>query len=169
LPEGASTSSYLANLVFWNQEPRLHAKFALKNIVYSRFVDDISVSSKQFLDEDEKTTLIAQVYGILKQYSYKAAKRRKHEIFTSGQAMLTTKLIVNRKPALPPKDRQKIRAAVYALEKRVASGERGAEIKTELNRVSSRVGSFGTLHNAEARQLKLRIRCARQSLQTTVL
>ncbi len=36
LPQGAITSSYLANLSFWNQEPRLHAKLAQKGIVYSR-------------------------------------------------------------------------------------------------------------------------------------
>lgn len=164
LPEGASTSSYLANLVFWNQEPRLQAKLARKNIVYSRFVDDISVSSKQFLVEEEKTALIAQVYGMLKRHNYKA-KRRKHEIFTSGRRMMTTKLMVNSKPALPPEARQKIRAAVHALEQRVSSGERGSEIATELNRVTSRVGNLGILHATEATPLKVRLRFVRQSLQ----
>lgn len=163
LPEGASTSSYLANLAFWNQEPRLQAKLARKNIVYSRFVDDISISSKQFLVEEEKTMLIAQVYGMLKRHNYKA-KRRKHEIFTSGQRMITTKLMVNTKPALPPEARQNIRASVYALEQRASSGERGSEITTELNRVTSRVGSLGLLHATEAAQLKARLRDVRQLL-----
>ncbi|CAG1013047.1 hypothetical protein ANAEL_04584 [Anaerolineales bacterium] len=168
LPEGAITSSYLANLAFWNQEPRLQAKLAQKNIVYSRYVDDISVSSKQFMPKEEQTALIAQVYGMLKRHGYKA-KRRKHEIFTSGRRMLTTKLMVNRKPALQPKDRQNIRAAVHALEQRIASGESGAEIKTELNRVTSRVGRLGTLHATEAIPLKLRLRNVRQSLQAAIL
>jgi retron-type reverse transcriptase len=168
LPEGAITSSYLANLAFWNQEPRLQAKLAQQNIVYSRYVDDISISSKQSLSKVEQTALIAQVYGMLKQYGYKA-KRRKHETFTSGRRMLTTKLMVNRKPALPTEDRQNIRAAVHALEKRIASGEMGAEIKTELNRVTSRVGRLGTLHATEAAPLKLRLRRARQFLQLNCL
>lgn len=167
LPQGAITSSYLANLAFWNQEPRLQAKLARKNIVYSRYVDDISVSSKQFLSNDEQTTLIAQVYGMLKRHDYKA-KRRKHETFTSGRRMLTTKLMVNSKPALPPKERQNIRAAVHALEQRISSGEKGPEIKTELNRVTSRVGCLGILHATEATQLKLRLRSVRQSLQAPV-
>lgn len=168
LPQGASTSSYLANLAFWNQEPRLQAKLALKNIVYSRYVDDIAVSSKQFLSKEEQTTLIAQVYGMLKRQGYKA-KRRKHEIFTSGRTMLTTKLMVNRKPALQPKERQNIRAAVHTLELRISSGERGSEITTELNRVTSRVGRLGTLHPTEAKPLKLRLRNVRQYLQVTNL
>lgn len=168
LPQGASTSSYLANLAFWNQEPRLQAKLELKNIVYSRYVDDIAVSSKQFLSKEEQTTLIAQVYGMLKRQGYKA-KRRKHEIFTSGRTMLTTKLMVNRKPALQPKERQNIRAAVHTLELRISSGERGSEITTELNRVTSRVGRLGTLHPTEAKPLKLRLRNVRQYLQVTNL
>lgn len=156
LPQGAITSSYLANLAFWNQEPRLQAKLAQREIVYSRYVDDITVSSKQSLTKDVQTVLIAQIYGMLKRHGYKA-KRRKHETFTSGRSMLTTKLMVNLKPALQPQERQNIRAAVHALEQRIASGERGSEIKTELNRVTSRVGRLGTLHPTEAKSLKLRL------------
>jgi len=156
LPQGAITSSYLANLAFWNQEPRLQAKLAKREVVYSRYVDDIAVSSKQTLTKEEQTALIAQIYGMLKRQGYKP-KRRKHETFTSGRRMLTTKLMVNRKPALQAKERQNIRAAVHALEQRIASGERGLEIKTELNRVTSRVGRLGTLHPTEAKPLKLRL------------
>ncbi|OGS99421.1 MAG: hypothetical protein A3F73_11785 [Gallionellales bacterium RIFCSPLOWO2_12_FULL_59_22] len=156
LPQGAITSSYLANLAFWNQEPRLQAKLAKREVVYSRYVDDIAVSSKQTLTKEEQTALIAQIYGMLKRQGYKA-KRRKHETFTSGRRMLTTKLMVNRKPALQTKERQNIRAAVHALEQRIASGERGLGIKTELNRATSRVGRLGTLHPTEAKPLKLRL------------
>ena len=133
LPQGAITSSYLANLAFWNHEPRLHDKLARMSVVYSRYVDDISMSSKQFLSKVEQTEFIAQVYGMLKKHGYKA-KRRKHETFTSGKAMFTTKLIMNRKPALQSKERQNIRAAVHALEQRIALGESGLEIK---NRIKS--------------------------------
>ena len=79
--------------------------------------------------------------------------------------MLTTKLVVNRKPALPPQERQNIRAAVYALEQRVIFGERGPEITTELNRVTSRVGRLGSLHATEAGPLKLRIRSVREIIR----
>ena len=45
LPQGAITSPQLANLVFWREEPPLQARLAADGIVYSRFVDDITVSS----------------------------------------------------------------------------------------------------------------------------
>jgi hypothetical protein len=164
LPQGAITSSYLANLAFWNQEPRLQAKLASINITYSRYVDDISISSKKFLTTTEQTKLIGQIYGMLKQHGYKA-KRRKHETHTSGSAMYITKLMMNQKPALPTKERQNIRAAVHILEKRISSGEGGAEIKTELNRVTSRVGRLGSFHPTEAQTLKLRLNNIRSTIQ----
>jgi len=92
------------------------------------------------------------------------AKRRKHEIFTSGSRMLTTKLMVNIKPALPSKERQNIRAAVHALEKRCLLGEESADIRKELRSVTSRVGRLGTLHPVEANKLKLRLGKIRQVL-----
>lgn len=166
LPQGAITSSYLANLVFWNQEPRLQCNLAQKGIVYSRYVDDISISSKHHLLKNEQTTLIAQIYGMLLRHGYKA-KRRKHEIFCNHQRMLITKLVANHKPALPPKERQNIRTAVFALEQRIGAGERGPEIQTELNRVTSRVGLLGILHPTEAKQLKLRLHSIRQNLRSS--
>jgi hypothetical protein len=82
--------------------------------------------------------------------------------------MLTTKLMVNRKPAIQPMERQNIRTAVHSLEQRTASGERGLEIETELNRVTSRVGRLGTMHPTEAKPLKSRLRCVRQSLRPQI-
>lgn len=163
LPQGASTSSYLANLAFWNSEPRLQFKLAQQGIIYSRYVDDMAASSKHTLSKNEQTQLIAQAYGMLLKNGYKA-KRRKHETYTSGKRMLTTKLVNNRRPALSREERQNIRAAVHTLERRVASGESGAEIRTELNRVTSRVGRLGTLHETEALTLKSRLRKVRTLL-----
>ncbi len=163
LPQGASTSSYLANLAFWSYESELNAYLARKNITYSRYVDDITLSSKKHLSKEEQSSLIAQIYGMLKQHGYKA-KRRKHEIFSSGKRMLTTKLVVNRKASLPHEERQKIRAAVHALERTVQDGIRGTEVQTELNRVTSRVGQLGLLHPREAETLKLRVRKVRSKL-----
>lgn len=167
LPQGAITSSYLANLAFWDYEPRLYAKLAQMNVIYSRYVDDISMSSKQFLSKEEQTKLIAQVYGMLNHHGYKA-KRRKHETFSSGKAMFATKLMMNRKPALRSTERQNIRAAVHAIEKRIALGESGLEIKAELNRVTSRVGRLGSFHPTEARTLKQRLQVVRAVMQIAI-
>lgn len=49
LPQGAITSSFLANLALWKDEPTLNIKLQSSGIIYSRYVDDIAVSSKKYL------------------------------------------------------------------------------------------------------------------------
>lgn len=122
LPQGAGTSSYLANLVFWRDEPRLYAAFSEQNLPYSRYVDDITISSKQFLTDKEKTQVIGQVYAMLRKHGYRP-KRAKHEIASSGRRMAVTKLSVNHKPGVDKSKRSQLRAAVHQIEQRFAAGE----------------------------------------------
>lgn len=44
--QGAPTSSYIASLILWDVEHQLFNKLSRKNLVYTRLVDDISISSK---------------------------------------------------------------------------------------------------------------------------
>lgn len=163
LPQGAITSSYLANLAFWREEPMLQAEFSEIGVVYSRYVDDITISSKAFLSDKQQTKAIAKIYGMLKKVGYRA-KRRKHEVFTDKRQMFTTKLMMNKRPALRPKERGNIRTAVHQLEERVSKGERGPEIALELNKVSGRVGRLAVFHPTEGIALKSRVRQVRVML-----
>lgn len=84
LPQGAITSPQLANLVFWRDEPLLYERFAAEGIVYSRFVDDISVSCRTALPQNRKTEIVAAVFGLILRYGYKP-KRSKHDLRTARQ------------------------------------------------------------------------------------
>lgn len=161
LPQGARTSSYLANLVFWNIEHKLHELFIKEGVVYSRYVDDIAVSSKKHLTNEDKTKIIAKIYGMLRSCGYKA-KRKKHEIAGSGMRMVITKLTVNGKaPTLTGKERASIRAAVYQLESNPNVSEK------DLNRASGLVAKLTRLHTTEGKKLQSRIRHVRTNVKTT--
>jgi hypothetical protein len=164
LPQGAVTSSFLANLVFWSYEPGLVSKLDARGLRYSRYVDDVSVSSKRRLQVEEQTRLVGEIYGMLLHHGFQP-KRSKHELFTAGKSMRTTKLLSNKRVALPVEQRQNIRAAVYALEKRIASGDFSGEVAKELARVASRVGRLGSFHSNEGTALKKRLRIVRQTLE----
>jgi hypothetical protein len=123
LPQGARTSSFLANLVFWKEESTLYEMFKNHGLVYSRYVDDIAVSSKKFLTDAKKTEIIGRIFGMLRKHGYEP-KRPKHEIATSGNRMEVTKLAINSKPGLGKKTRGKIRAAVHHIEQRIANGDK---------------------------------------------
>ena len=163
LPQGAVTSSFLANLIFWDYEPRLVEKLRARGLRYSRYVDDVSVSCKRRLQVEEQSQLVSEVYGMLLRHGFQP-KRSKHEVFTAGKSMRTTKLVINRRTALPVEQRQNIRAAVYALEKRAACGDPG-NIAKELASVASRVGRLGSFHAKEGRALKKRLSILRQALE----
>jgi hypothetical protein len=163
LPQGAITSSYLANLAFWKDEPILQAKMAEKGITYSRYVDDVTISSKTFLSNEQQSEAIARVYGMLAKAGYRA-KRRKHEVFTDKRPMFTTKLMMNKRPALKPDERSNIRTAVFQLECRASSGERGAELEKMLNKVTGRVGKLVTFHVNEGAALMKRVKRVREIL-----
>lgn len=163
LPQGAITSSYLANLVMWRREPLLHAKLAEKGITYSRYVDDMCMSSKEYLDKETQTWVIAQIYGLLSSHGLRAG-RKKHEIFSASKPMIATKLIVNQKPSLPKKKRSMIRAQVKHLEIAFEKNLPPDELRVLANKASNLVGQLGRFHQADANLLRKRIKKVRDSI-----
>lgn len=166
VPQGAVTSSYLANLALWLHEPALVSKFEDQGLTYTRYVDDITVSSSRRLAEGEQTAIVSAIYGMMIRFGLRP-KRAKHEVQTSRRRMSTTKLLNNTKVSQPKERRQAVRAALFQLEQRAAFGERDEGLSKELARVSCRVGMLATLHPSEAALLKTRLKKLRQSLEPT--
>lgn len=156
LPQGAITSSFLANLVFWQDEPILHARFSAQGLVYSRYVDDIAVSSESFLADEDKSEVVRQVYGMLLKHGYQP-KRIKHDITSSSKRMAVTKLAVNSKPGLDRTTRSRIRAAVQAIEKRVALGETLSFDQGPYAQAMGQVMHLERFHPGKAAPLKSRL------------
>ncbi len=156
LPQGAKTSSFLANLAFWKYEYKIYDEFSKYGLVYSRYVDDITISSKVYLDKSDKTKVIKKVYGMLSSHGYKA-KRKKHDISTSGKRMAITKLTVNSDhPSLTAKERSSIRAAVYQLENKPKMTPK------DFNIVSGLVSKLTRMHKKEGEKLRARLRILRE-------
>ena len=65
LPQGAITSSYLANLAFWRDEPQIQAYLARLGVTYSRYVDDLALSSKRLLLPKKRPPLSPRRTGCL--------------------------------------------------------------------------------------------------------
>lgn len=163
LPQGSITSSYLANLVLWRDEPLLHAKLAARNITYSRYVDDMAMSSQNHLSKEMQTWVIAQVYGMLRRNGLSAG-RGKHEIFSASEPMVATKLIVNRKPSLHQQKRSQVRAQVRQLEIAHSSDADSDMLREQATEAAQRVGQLGRFHGKQALHLKSRVRAILDSL-----
>ena len=94
LPQGASTSPGLGNLVFWEREHELVSRLRKQGFVYSRYVDDVSISTKKFIEISDLAPIFSSVFGMFKSRGVKP-NRNKIEISTSGHPMIVHNLNVN--------------------------------------------------------------------------
>lgn len=168
LPQGAITSSYVANLVLWRHEPLLQAKLAARGITYSRYVDDMVMSSSRHMDKETQTWVIEQVYGMLAKHGLRAG-RGKHEVFSATAPMIATKLIVNRKPSLSPEKRSRVRAQVRQLELAHENGTDAAIVFALTNKAAQQVGQLGRFHPTQAGHLRKRVKAVRARLSAESL
>jgi len=161
--QGTPTSSYLANLVFWDCEPDLVARLGARNIRYSRYVDDITLSSTVELVQDDRRWAIAQVYGMVGGAGLKV-QRAKHRSISARGPITIMGLNANGRthPTLTKRERSMIRAQVFQVERRSATGEVGADISSALNQAAGKVGRLKRLHPKEALALKLRLDVVRR-------
>lgn len=154
--QGAKTSSYICNLVLWNRECILVKALKSKGLMYTRYVDDISVSSKRIMSPKEKTQVINSIYSMFRSIGAKP-NRRKHKIMPRSTQQELHGVNVNKlKPTMPKSKREQIRAAVHRCE--VAFNNVCLEDYTTLfNSTMGRVNTMGRMHKAEADKLRTRL------------
>lgn len=168
VPQGASSSGYLANLVFWDVEPMLVAKLEAQGLNYSRFADDITISSVRPLDS---TTLTKLVSAVTRMLAAKGCyqKRSKLHVRRRGQTLkvkvidefvpltVTGLTIVNKTPGIPKAERKAIRAAVKQLEDQAARGSTWTQLEPVARRVMGRIGRLIACKHPGGERLKQRL------------
>ena len=116
VPQGAKTSSYLANLVLWDKEPNLVVLLQSEGFTYSRLVDDITISTSKLLTKQEAENVTENVYQMMFSKGLKP-KRRKRMFMTSGFRINIHNLNTNSgRPTVSKAERKRIRAAVEECE-----------------------------------------------------
>ena len=159
--QGTPTSSYLANLVFWDKEHLVVAKLAERGIRYSRYVDDITLSTVGSLTAEDRRWAIGQVYAMIGSSGFKP-QRGKHASLSASKPILIMGVHANQKPTFPKQERAAIRAQVYQLEKSVKGNEFGDLFERRLQSAAAKVGKLKRLHPTEAAALKLRLNTVRR-------
>ncbi|MFQ1728295.1 reverse transcriptase family protein [Aeromonas veronii] len=118
--QGAPTSSYLACLCLWDIEHDIVQRLKRKNLIYTRLVDDITVSSKiyDYNFENAKKSIEDMIHE--KDFPINKAKSR--TLSTSSEPLLVHGLRVNfHTPRLPSDEVGRIRASVKNVELRAAT------------------------------------------------
>lgn len=121
LTTGSPVSTYIANILFFDIEPEMVKCFQSKGYTYTRFIDDITVSSKKYITRNEITFIKQKVYGMLRKKGLKP-NRYKHQIMTPAVRMEVHGVVVNDKQIRPRASRlKKIELELYNFGKQCSS------------------------------------------------
>lgn len=151
LPQGAKTSSYLANLVFWRNEHELVRRLDALGWGYSRLTDDVTISKLTRPSPQEETRICASVIGFVQQHGF-VIKRTKLKVHRQNRRMNLNGLVANVRPTLPKDERNRIRAQVSEL--RAHLDERETPDKTLVRRALGKLAKLARFHKDEASSLK---------------
>ena len=157
LVQGAKPSSFLSNLVLWNREAELVLYFKNKGYTYTRYVDDITVSSEKNLTKTEMSEIIRKVYLLLRTVGVKP-NRKKHQVMPNGKRQNVHRINVNSgSPSLPKPERAKIKSAVFDCEKQHKQIANTSQYVTLYNQTIGRVNNMKRMHPKEGADLRLRL------------
>jgi hypothetical protein len=158
LPQGAKTSSYIANLVFWDKEPRLVSDLKRRGLRYTRYVDDITISSERPVDPETLDFLTERLYGMLFSTGVQP-NRAKRSIQTRSGPVTVHKLNINAgRPTIDKRERSRIRASVKECEDMAAIDRGSAAYKELYDRTVGRVNNMRRLHPRKAEEYRERLK-----------
>ncbi len=158
LPQGASTSQALANLLFWEREWRLVRTLQSEGLRYTRFVDDTYVSAGRHLQQAELQRVIGSVRALFASYGLHA-KNKKTSVTFGGTPQTVNHLLTNRRIAMRGSDRRKVRAAVYRFCLSATAEEVGGIVDSP-ERLKGRLGNLAQFHPSQAQRLRQQLVCA---------
>lgn len=109
LPQGAPTSPALSNLVLGPFDATLAAYCRERNLRFTRYADDITVSGDAAA---QKASLLQTVKRLLLEYGFRI-NRAKTKVLHRYQRQLVTGIVVNEKMQVPKAYRRRIRQEVH--------------------------------------------------------
>ncbi|EIO4604488.1 RNA-directed DNA polymerase [Vibrio parahaemolyticus] len=160
LPQGGCTSSYLANLVFFNDEYRLVSSLRGKKIRYTRLLDDVTISSQKTLDKNTCELIIKQVAAMLRKHnlSLKSPKTKVSDRKELHKEFEVTGLCVRASsPKVRKRDRRYVRQLVYHCEQSAAQSRTSDEYHSLWNKASGLVAKLVRLEHSEGKDYRKRL------------
>ena len=138
LPQGASTSPILSNLVAEKLDSQLLKRSESFGFIYTRYADDLSFSTK-----DEKPNIKGMIYMINKTvelHGYKINRNKTNVLFDNKSQNITGLIINSNQPKIPRLWRRKLRAAIH----NYSQGKN--QDPSELIRILSSINYLKTTH-----------------------
>ena len=158
LPQGARTSTALANLVFFDSEPQMVRDFRRMGLKYSRHVDDMNVSSRRPLGDKTIAFVRSRISEILNTRGC-CLNEKKHKIQDRSKPCRIHGLLIN--AGRPTKGRRQIaniRAAIKELESSVMLPlSNQGEFESLFRKALGRVSEIQPYQPVKARPMRIRL------------
>lgn len=158
LVQGCKASGYLCNLILWDREYQLFQKLQKKGLTYTRYVDDVNISSPYYLNNKEKAEIVGNIVSLFQSVGARS-NRKKHKIMHKGSVQTINKMnVTSKRPTISKKERSNIRAAVYECEVKFQKEKNSDEYKKLFSSTQGRVQYMERLHSKEADKLLRRLK-----------
>lgn len=157
LPQGACTSSHLANLALHDVEYHSASHFESMGYTYTRLLDDICISSPKPLSEEKIEGLITEVAVFLKKKNLKLHSKKKRVTSRKNpkDLMFVTGLWLNRgKPRISAEEREIIRATVHRCIEESKRDRSTDEFHELHGSVSGKIAKLSYLNYPEAKRYR---------------
>lgn len=161
VPQGSPTSSYLANLIFFDNEYKLVDTFRKQGLIYTRLLDDITISSPKELESRKIEEIKRKIINMIKEKDLKLNKKKTTIVSkkNSHQLMYVTGLWVNHSsPKCNREERRNIRASVKKCELDfLSSNGVTKEYHKTWNEISGKVAKLQRVGHVQALKLRERL------------
>ncbi|WP_049487827.1 reverse transcriptase domain-containing protein [Streptococcus parasanguinis] len=149
LPQGAPTSPYLSNLILRDFDIKLQNICSSLNYTYTRYADDITISSDTKITKFYIEYLLDTISQLLNSITYfLKLNLDKTKVLHPGQRKIITGVLVNKRLNVPKELLSEIRLEIYCLQKYGASNRLKAynlKNNTDLNIASYRQKLYGKI------------------------
>ncbi|KJG11967.1 reverse transcriptase family protein [Photobacterium iliopiscarium] len=157
VPQGGCTSSYLANLIFFNSEYQIVSSLRGQNIRYSRLLDDITISSTSEISSKKITVIIKSVSAMLKKHNL-SLKGKKTKISDRDECHkdfeVTGLWVKEAEPKLRKEEVRRIRQLVYHCQLESINGMDSDEYHKIWNNVSGLVTKLTRLKHSQGKKYR---------------
>lgn len=153
VPQGGCSSSHIANLVLNNTEYKLVSWLESKGYVYTRLLDDISISSNKKISKEKIEKIIIDVKATLKKSDLKLNNHKQRITSKSNpeEFMEVTGLWLNRgRPRAHRSDRKLIRAEMHSCQREATINRYSDSYHKLHNSVSGKVAKLEYLNHPES-------------------
>lgn len=159
LPQGAPTSSGIANMVFFQREPRTAQQCADAGVTYTRFVDDIALSHPDpgFNLEPYRQSVLRT----LRKGGFSVNQDKSTKKITNTKTLLLMNIEINFKtPRIPKRERDRIRANVHDVERKakIPNVRKTPEYHHFWHKASGRLNKLKRLGYPQYYRLRRRLR-----------